>query len=99
MSNAKRQSRARTPEQRENEMVALATDLAERQLSQGTASAQVITHYLRLATSREALEKKKLEATIVNLEAKTESLESAARMTETVAEAIEAFKSYQPEDG
>ena len=50
MSNAKRQSRARTPEQRENEMIALATDLAERQLSQGTASAQVITDYLRLAT-------------------------------------------------
>ena len=51
---------ATTPEARENQMVSLAIDLAEKQLAEGTASSQVITHYLKLATSREQLEKEKL---------------------------------------
>ena len=51
---------ARTAEGRENQMISLAIDLAEKQLSEGTASAQVITHYLKLGTTREVLEKEKL---------------------------------------
>ena len=41
------------PEARENLLVSLAIDLAEKQLREGSASAQVITHYLKLAGRRE----------------------------------------------
>lgn len=58
---ARKTKRAETPEARENQMIALAVDLAEKQLTEGTASAQVITHYLKLATTREKIEKEILE--------------------------------------
>ena len=51
---------ARGIEKQEQQLIAKAVDLAERQLEEGTASAQVITHYLKLGTTREQLEKEKL---------------------------------------
>ena len=53
-------SEATTSEKRENELIALAVDLAEEQLRAGTASSQVITHFLKLATEKEKLEREKL---------------------------------------
>lgn len=50
-----------SPEARENELIAAAVDLAEKQLRDGTASPSVITHYLKLASSRERLQREKLE--------------------------------------
>ena len=52
---------ALTPEARENQMIALAVNLAEKQLQEGTASSQVITHFLKLGSTKERLEKEKLE--------------------------------------
>lgn len=86
---------ARSAEAREMEMIALATDLAEKQLREGTASAQVITHYLKLATTREQLEKRELEAKIKMLEAKKEEIEAAKHDSELLSKAISAFTSYQ----
>ena len=60
-SSSRRSSPAMTPEARENQMIALAVDLAEKQLREGTASSQVITHFLKLASSTERLEKKNKE--------------------------------------
>lgn len=40
-----------TIEADENLCISLATDLAKKQLIEGTASSQVITHYLKLGTS------------------------------------------------
>ena len=71
-----------TPEGRENQLIALAVDLAEKQLREGTASAQVITHYLKLATTRERVEKEILEEQKELLKAKTEALKSQKRMDE-----------------
>lgn len=85
---------ASTPEGRENQMISLAVDLAERQLREGTASAQVITHFLKLATTREQLEKEKLERENELLRAKTEALESAKRVEELYANALSAMKTY-----
>jgi hypothetical protein len=51
---------AMTEEGRESQMVSLAMDLAETQIVDGTASAQVITHYLKLGSSREKLEQERL---------------------------------------
>lgn len=85
---------ALTPEARENQLIALAVDLAEQQLRDGTASAQVITHYLKLGSSRERKEQKQLEENIKLLAAKTEALENGKRIDELYEEAINAMKRY-----
>ncbi|MCD8155141.1 MAG: hypothetical protein LUF78_10765 [Clostridiales bacterium] len=89
---------ALSPEARENQMIALATDLAEKQLREGTASSQVITHYLKLGTTREQLEKAKLEKEVAMVQAKTESLQSSKNMEELMREAISAFRTYSGHD-
>ena len=85
---------ALTPEARENQMISLAVDLAEKQLMEGTASSQVITHYLKLGSTKERLEKEKLEEENKLLKAKTEALQSAKRVEELYADAISAMKRY-----
>ena len=91
----KRRPPATTPEARENQMIALAFDLAERQLVDGTASSQVITHYLKLATTREQIEKEKLELEKQLLKARTDTIESAKRVEELYANALDAMRGYQ----
>lgn len=88
-----------TPESRENQMISLAIDLAEKQLSEGTASSQVITHFLKLATTKEKLEKEKLQKDIELLQAKTESIQSQKRTEELYEAAIEAIRSYTSGSG
>lgn len=85
---------AKTPEERENQMISLAVDLAEQQLRNGTASAQVITHYLKLGSTKEKLEKDILKNQAKLIEAKTEALESAKRMEELYANALSAMREY-----
>lgn len=91
---AKRMRPALSPEARENQMISLAVDLAEQQLRDGTASAQVITHYLKLGATTARLEKEKLERENELLKAKTKALESAERVEELYANAINAMKMY-----
>lgn len=83
-----------TPEARENQMIALAVDLAEQQLREGTASSQVITHFLKLATVREKLERERLEEENRLLKAKTKAIESAEEVKVMYEEAIEAMRRY-----
>ncbi len=85
---------ARTPEARENQLIEKAVDLAEKQLSAGTASAQVITHYLKLGSTKERLEKEKLDNENKLLIAKTEALQSGKRTEELYANALNAMRSY-----
>lgn len=85
---------ATTPQQRENQLISLATDLAEEQLENGTASAQVITHYLKLGSSRERLEQEKLEKENELLETKREMMASAKRVEELYETALNAMRSY-----
>lgn len=90
---------ATTPEARENQLISLAVDLAEKQLSEGTASAQVITHYLKLGSTKERLEKEKLEQENALLRAKTESIRSAEQNMALYEQAIAAMKSYGSSGG
>ena len=83
-----------TPEARENQLIAKAVDLAERQLEDGTASSQVITHFLKLGTTKAELEKEKLARENELLRARTESLQSMQRMEELYANAIKAMQKY-----
>lgn len=85
---------ALSPEARENQMISLAVDLAEKQLMEGTASAQVITHFLKLATTKEKLEREKLEEENRLLRAKTEAIESTKRVESLYEDAILAMKKY-----
>lgn len=89
---------ATTPEARENQLISLTTDVVERQLREGTASAQVLTHFLKLATVREGLERKKLESENALLLARVEQLGSNAKVEELYSEAIAAFTSYRGEE-
>lgn len=90
---------ALTPEAKENEMIALATKEAERRLRDGTASPQIIVHYLKLGSTRTELEREKLKAENKLLQAKTEALESAQRIEELYENAIGAFGIYSGKDG
>lgn len=85
---------ALTPEARENQLISLAVDLAEKQLREGTASSQVITHYLKLGTTTAQLEKKKLENETLLVEAKIKALADSADMKEMYVAAISAMKRY-----
>lgn len=85
---------ALTPEARENQMIALAVDLAEKQLREGTASSQVITHYLKLASSKDRLEKEILEEQKKLIVAKTKSIESEKKIEELYNNAMSAMKQY-----
>ena len=85
---------ALTPEARENQMISLAVDLAEQQLLDGTASSQVITHYLKLGTTKERLEKEKIENENKLLQAKVKALESAERTGAMYEEALRAMRAY-----
>ena len=85
---------ATTPEARENQLINLAIDLAERQLQQGTASSQMISHYLKLGSTREKLEQERLARENELLKAKVEALASAKRMEELYESALDAMRSY-----
>lgn len=86
-----------TPEARENMMIDLAIDRAEEQLRDGTASAQVIVHYLRLATQKDRLEREQLSKKNELLGAKTDAIKAAENTERLYAEAIKAFKAYSGE--
>lgn len=85
---------ASTPEARENQMIALAVDLAEEQLRNGTASTAVITHYLKLGSSKEALEKEYLARRTDLIDAKTDSIRSSKEIEELYANALDAMRVY-----
>ena len=90
---------ALSPEARENQMISLAIDLAEKQLIEGTASSQVITHFLKLASTKERIEKEILEKQKELIVAKTESLQSSKRIEELYSEALDAMRIYSGQGG
>jgi transposase len=89
---------ATTPEQREHQVISQAIDLAEQQIQSGTASSQVITHFLKLGSTREQLEQERVRHENELLKVKRESLESAARVEELYTKAIESMRMYQGVD-
>lgn len=81
-------------EQRENQLISLAIDVAEKQMLEGSASSQVITHFLKLGSTREQLEQQRLEKENQLLLAKVEQLASAKRVEELYENALNAMRSY-----
>ena len=87
----------RTIEDAENENIGLALRLAQKQLAEGTASAQVITHYLKLGSTKERLEREILEKQRDLYAAKTDAIQSSKNTEEIYANAIMAFRDYTGE--
>lgn len=89
---------ASSPEAKEAQMIHLAEELAAQQLRDGTASSQVITHYLKLGTTKERLEREKLEEENKLLRAKTKAYESAEDIKQMYSAALNAMKIYSGQD-
>lgn len=92
--NLKKSRPALTPESRENQMIALAVDLAEQQLRDGTASSQVITHYLKLGSTKERIEKEILQKQKELIAAKTDAIKSSKQVEELYTQALDAMRLY-----
>ena len=85
---------ALTPESRENQMISLAVDQAEKQLREGTAPAQIVVHYLKLGTTLAKLEKEKMLAEIELQKAKAKNLDREDESRELYLNAIKAMRKY-----
>lgn len=93
-SSSKKSRPALTPEAREGQLIARAIDLAEQQLIDGTASSQVITHFLKLGSMREKLERERLEEENKLLKAKTKAYANAEEVKVLYADALKAMRNY-----
>lgn len=85
---------ALSPEARENQLIALAMDVAEERLRNGTASSQEVVHFLKLGTSRAELEKEKLKRENKVLEAKAKAYESSEEIKTLYENALKAMRNY-----
>lgn len=88
---------ARNPEIRENQLINLALDLVEKQLQEGTATSQVITHFLKLATMKEQLENEKLKSDLKVAEAKIKHIENQDNIQKMYEQAMNAMRIYSGE--
>ena len=96
VSMAKRkQTPAKTPEARENQLINLAVEETERRLLNGTASSQIITTLLKLATTKAQLELEKLRSDIALQQAKEQEIADKASNSDLYAKALTAFRSYK----
>lgn len=82
------------PENREQQLAALAMDLVEQRLRDGTASSQETTHFLKAVSSESVLKKKLMEKDIELAEAKTKALADQAELKELYADALKAMRNY-----
>lgn len=94
MANRPQEPPAQDPVAREKQLINLAVDLAEKQLIEGTASPSVVTHYLKLASTRESLEREILEKQAELIKAKADSISQAKDTEEMVKQAIDAMRTY-----
>lgn len=85
---------ATSPAARENQVIAMAYDLAEKQIREGTASAQVITHFLKMGSEKEREEREMMREQKRLIAAKTDSLEHSKKMESLFTDALKAIKEY-----
>lgn len=89
---------SRSIEESETRCIAYATRLAEQQLADGTASSQIITHYLKLGSEKSRYEAEKLKYETELIKAKTKAVESQQQTEELIRDAVKAFKHYNGQD-
>ena len=94
----RRRPPAKTPEARENQLIASAIDLVERQIAEGTVSSQVLTHYVKLGSTRNRLEEQKLRLETERLRVQNDDILRAREREEDYAQVLEALQRYRGED-
>jgi hypothetical protein len=94
----RRRKPAKTPEERENQLIAAAVNLAERQIEDGSASAQVVTHFLKLGSTRERMEQDKLRAEHELLMKRIETADATKHVEELYSEALNAMRVYSGQE-
>lgn len=97
--STRRRRPATSSDFREAELASAAYDLAEEQIRTGTASSQVITHFLKMGSTRERLEQKRIEHENELLQVKREAIASQQRIEELYIDAIQAMRSYGSSEG
>lgn len=97
MPTAKKSGRApaMSVEANDNEMISLANKCAREQLRNGTASSQIICHYLKQGSERERLAVEQARADLELTRAKTKAIESSERIESMFAKALSAFSDYR----
>lgn len=90
----KERPRGRSRESREEQMIGYAEDLAEYQMRMGIASPSIIQHYLKLASTREELEKTRIEYQTMLFKAKADEIDQRREDARIALEAVEAMKRY-----
>lgn len=88
---------SKDPERRKDQLINLAVDLAEKKLKDGTASSQLIVHYLKLEAERkkEAIELEILKNQKELVAAKAEAYRSASNSEELYSKAMDAIRDYR----
>lgn len=86
---------ALSPEARENQMIALAMDLVEQRLRDGTASSQETTHFLKAASQKSKLELEKIKLENELTAAKTKAIGDSAEIKVLYEDALKAMRRYQ----
>ena len=89
---------ATSPAEREQQLTALAYNLVEQRLLDGSATSQETTFFLKLGGEREQLEKEKLRRENLLLDARYEQVGKGDRMEELLDRAVRAFKGYSGEE-
>ena len=90
---------ATTPEGRENQLIALATDLVERRLRDGSATSQEVCHFLKMASPREQMERLKMQHETELLQARADNIANSESFATLAKEAIAAFRVYSGQGG
>ena len=98
MASTPRRPPPSTPEQAETQLVGLAYELAEKQLREGSASPSVVTHLLKLGSTRAQYELEKMQNENLLLAARTESIEMQARLEEKHQAVLDAIRHYTGSD-
>jgi len=93
-----RRKPATTPQGRESQLVSMALDLVEERLRKGTASAQEVTHLLKLGSSREQLEQQRIAHENELMRVKIKEVEQAKEIEELYRNAISAMRSYSGQE-
>lgn len=94
MTERRKKSKRRTHEGQESYMINLAMEQAEEQLRNHTAPAMIVSHFLKLATTKALLELEKARAETKLANSKAELVESQKKSEDIAKAALAMFKRY-----
>lgn len=89
---------ATTAEAREEQLISAAMNLAERQILDGTASSQIISHFLKMGSPGEKLKREIQAEEKKMMIAKTEALRIEKKIEELYEKALSAMQIYSGQE-